>query len=65
LIFDLGIIKLLNHVSIQLFVADIKLAIRDEIMKGLPVVLWDAFQQALPRKDLHAPQNQPANGQSD
>jgi hypothetical protein len=54
-IFDLGITTALNHVAIQLFVAGLKPSIRDEMMKNMPVLLWDAFQQAITLEKIHTP----------
>jgi hypothetical protein len=45
-IFDLRITMTLNHVAIQLFVAGLKPTIHHEMMKGMLVLLYDAFQQA-------------------
>jgi hypothetical protein len=42
-------------VAIQLFVAGLKPAIRDNMMKAMPVVLWDAFQQAITLEKIHMP----------
>ena len=52
---DLGITAAFNHVAIQLFVAGLKPAIRDEMMKNMPVILWDAFQQAITLEKIHMP----------
>ncbi len=54
-IFDLGVTTALNHVAIQLFVAGLKPAIRDEMMKNMPVLLWEAFQQAITLEKIHTP----------
>jgi hypothetical protein len=54
-IFDLGIITALDHVAIQLFVAGLKPSIGDEMMKNMPVLLWDAFQQAITLEKIHTP----------
>ena len=53
--FDLGITTALNHVAIQLFVAGLKPAIRDDMMKAMPIILWDAFQQAITLEKIHTP----------
>ena len=54
-IFDLGMKTAMNHVGIQLFVAGLKPQIRDELMKDMPAVLWDAFQNALTLEKIHMP----------
>jgi hypothetical protein len=42
-------------VAIQLFVAGLKPSIRDEMMKNMPVLLWEAFQQAITLEKIHTP----------
>ena len=54
-IIDMGITAAFNHVAIQLFVAGLKPAIRDDLMKNMPVILWDAFQQAITLEKVHMP----------
>ncbi len=44
---DPGISTPLNHVAIQSFVVGLKPAVRDKMMKGMQVLLWDTFQQAI------------------
>jgi hypothetical protein len=50
---DIGITTALSHVVHQLFVAGLKPAIEDEIMKAMTVLLWDAFQQAITLEKIH------------
>ena len=54
-IFTLGMKTAMNHVGIQIFVAGLKPHLRDEIMKDMPGVLWDAFQSALTLEKIHTP----------
>ena len=55
--FDLGITTALNHVAIQLFVAGLKPAIRDNMMKAMPILLWDTFQQAITLEKIPTSKN--------
>jgi hypothetical protein len=45
----------LSHVAIQLFVAGLKPAISDEMVKSMLVPLWNAFQQAIILEKIHMP----------
>jgi hypothetical protein len=51
----LGITAALNHRAIQLFVAGLKPAIQDEMMKGMGVILWYAFQEVITFEKIHVP----------
>jgi hypothetical protein len=52
---DLSITTALNHIATQLFVAGLRPAIWVEMIKGLPVLLWDTFQQDITLAKIHMP----------
>ena len=56
-----GITNALNHVGLQIFVANMKPAIRGELMKEMPATLYEAYQQALTLEKVFTEPKKPSN----